>query len=185
MSAQSSGFKLDIDRIRKQARSHVEQGAVTSGYEGERKVIVELLNASLATELVCMLRYRRHHFMSAQLGGIQGFSITQELLTHANEELAHADLLAQRIMQLGGEPDFSPKTLTERSHADYAVGKDLPSMLVEDLVAERIAIDAYGEMIRFIGDKDPTTRRMLEQILEQEEEHADELADFLERRRRH
>lgn len=183
MTGKTSGFALDLDGIRKRARSHVERGAVTEGYEGERETILELLNGALATELVCVLRYRRHAFMSANLGGIRGFAIHDELLQHAADELQHADRIAERIMQLGGDPDFSPQTLLERSHTDYVAGKDLTSMLKEDLVAERIAIDAYGEIIRFIGEKDPTTRRMLEQILEQEEEHADDLADFLERRR--
>jgi len=179
----NSGFNIDVDAIRKRARNHVEEGAVTPGYEGARKEVIKLLNDALATELVCVLRYRRHYFMSANIGGIRGFAVHDELLQHANDELAHADRLAERIMQLGGEPDFSPATLLERSAADYSPGKDLPTMLKEDLIAERIAIDTYNEMIRYVGEKDHTTRRLLEQILEQEEEHADDLADFLEGRK--
>ena len=143
--------------------------------------MIELLNQALATELVCNLRYRRHYFMASAMAGIAGFAIADEFLEHANQEQAHADRIAERIVQLGGEPDFDPSRLAERSHAEYAAGSDLKSMLHEDLVAERIAIQTYAEMIRYVGDNDATTRRMLEQILEQEEEHADDLADFINR----
>jgi len=177
----SGSFSLDLKAIRERARSHIEDGAVTQDYQGDRDTILRLLNDSLATELVCVLRYRRHYFMSSNLGGIVGFAVANELLTHANEEQAHADRIAERIVQLGGEPNFDPEGLASRSHSDYVAGNDLKSMLREDLVAERIAIDIYSEIIRYVGDKDPTTRRLFEDILEQEEEHADELADFLRR----
>ena len=174
-------FSLDLEAIKQRARTHISEGAVTPGYQGDRVTIIKLLNDSLATELVCVLRYRNHHFMSASLGGIAGHAVTGELLNHSQEELAHADKLAQRITQLGGLPDFSPDTLTARSHADYAVSGSLRGMLTEDLVAERIAIESYSAIIAFVGEKDPTTRRLFEEILGQEEEHADELADFLKR----
>ena len=174
-------FSLDLEAIKQRARTHINEGAVTPGYQGDRATIIKLLNDSLATELVCVLRYRNHHFMSASLGGIAGHAVTGELLNHSQEELAHADKLAQRITQLGGLPDFSPDTLTARSHADYAVSGSLRGMLTEDLVAERIAIESYTAIIAFVGEKDPTTRRLFEEILGQEEEHADELADFLKR----
>ena len=174
-------FTMDLKAIRERARSHIEDGAVTQNYQGERETILKLLNEALATELVCVLRYRRHYFMSSNLGGIVGFAVADELLTHANQEQAHADRLAERIVQLGGEPNFDPEGLASRSHSDYVAGTDLKSMLREDLIAERIAIDTYSEIIRYIGENDATTRRLFEEILEQEEEHADELADFLRR----
>ena len=166
----------DIQTLRKRARQHIDEGSVTAGYSANREVVLELLNASLATELVCVLRYRRHHFMAK---GIHSQSVAQEFLDHANEELGHADQLAERIVQLGGEPDFAPAGLVGRSHAEYVEGDSLASMIREDLVAERIAIDSYRDIIKFLGDKDPTTRRMMEGILAVEEEHADDLADLL------
>ena len=166
----------DIQTLRKRARQHIDQGSVTAGYSANREVVLELLNASLATELVCVLRYRRHHFMAK---GIHSQSVAQEFLDHANEELGHADQLAERIVQLGGEPDFAPAGLVGRSHAEYVEGNTLASMIREDLVAERIAIDSYRDIIRYLGDQDPTTRRMMEGILAMEEEHADDLADLL------
>lgn len=169
-------YKLDIEQIRKNARKHVEQGAQTSLYMGDPTEIIALLNESLATELVCTLRYRRHFYTAS---GIHSKSIAAEFKVHADEELAHADLIAERIVQLGGEPDFNPDSLLNRSHADYNESTDLKEMIKENLVAERIAIDAYHALIRYIGDKDPTTRVMLEGILAQEEEHADELADWI------
>jgi bacterioferritin len=172
-------FVLEVEAIRTRARANIEAGAVTRGYAADRDTVLRLLNDALATEIVCWLRYMRHYFMSDVVGGIAGFAITQELLEHANEERAHADKIATRIVQLGGKPDLDPKTLAPRAHAEYVEGTDLKSMLREDLIAERIAIDTYGEIIRYIGDKDPTTRRLFEAVLEQEEEHADELADFL------
>jgi bacterioferritin len=168
-----------VDAIRERARVHVDDGAVTEGYQADRKAVLQILDEALATELVCMLRYRRHYFMSASLGGIHGFAVGTELLKHADQELAHADRLAERIVQLGGQPNFDPDTIAERSHAEYSEGADLSAMLREDLVAERIAIETYGELIRYLGPSDPTTRRLLEDILAQEEEHADDLADFL------
>ena len=170
------GFIEEIDAIRQRARQHIEDGAVTNTYKGDRNAIISLLNDALATELVCVLRYRRHHFMAT---GIDAQPIAAEFLEHANEEQAHADALAARIVQLGGDPDFSPAMLAERSHSEYVTGDSLYEMLREDLIAERIAIDTYGQIIRFIGDDDPTTRRMLESILANEEEHADELASML------
>jgi bacterioferritin len=174
-------FSLDLEGIKTRAREHLDEGAVTSGYKAERETILKLLNDSLATELVCVLRYRNHHFMSSALSGIAGHAVTSELMKHSEEEQAHADALAGRITQLGGRPDFSPTALSTRSHAEYAISDSLRGMLTEDLVAERIAIETYSTIIRFIADKDPTTRRLLEGILEQEEEHADELSDFLKR----
>ena len=174
-------FNLDLEQIRQKARADVENGAVTAAYRGDREQVIELLNRALATELVCNLRYRRHYFMVSAVGGIPGFAIEDEFLEHANQEQAHADRIAARIVQLGGQPDFDPKGLCDRSHAEYVAGTDIKSMLHEDLVAERIAVQTYAEMIRHIGDNDPTTRRMLEEVLEQEEEHADDLADFLSR----
>jgi bacterioferritin len=166
-----------IADLRSQARQHIEQGAVTAGYDADRPKVLQLLNEALATEIVCVLRYRRHHFMAS---GIHGQSVGAEFLVHSNEEQAHADLLAARIVQLGGEPDFSPDTLSERSHAEYVPAESLAEMIRENLVAERIAIDSYRDMVRYLGDKDPTTSVLLKQILAVEEEHADELADLLE-----
>lgn len=171
-------FISDIQTIRERARQHIESGAVTAGYEADRETVLKLLNEALATELVCTLRYRRHYFMAQ---GINGPSAAAEFQQHAQEEQGHADLLAARIVQLGGEPDFSPEGLAERSHAEYIEGETLTDMMKEDLVAERIAIDSYGEMARYIGDKDITTRRLLEQILAVEEEHADDLVNLLKR----
>ncbi len=166
----------DIPTLRKRARQHIDEGSVTAGYSANRNEVIELLNASLATELVCVLRYRRHHFMAK---GIHSQSVAQEFLDHSNEELGHADKIAERIVQLGGEPDFAPDGLTRRSHAEYVEGTTLASMIREDLVAERIAIDSYRDIIKYLGDKDPTTRRLMEWILAVEEEHADDLADLL------
>ena len=166
----------DVKTLRKQARQHIEEGAVTSGYSADRKAVLKMLNDALATEIVCVLRYRRHHFMAT---GIESKSIADEFMLHSNEEQGHADLLAERIVQLGGEPDFSPDSLTGRSHAEYIEADTLVKMIREDLVAERIAIDSYREMIQYLGDQDPTTKRMLESILAVEESHAEEMADLL------
>lgn len=166
----------DVTTLRQRARAHIDQGAVTAGYSADRSEVVKLLNDALATELVCMLRYRRHHFMAR---GIHGKGIADEFLIHSNEEQGHADQLAQRIVQLGGEPDFSPDSLNGRSHAEYIEGATLIDMIKEDLVAERIAIDSYRELIAYLGHQDPTTSQMLKGILAVEEEHADELADLL------
>jgi len=167
--------RIDVPALRKRARNHIPDGAVTAGYSGDRQAIVNLLNDALATEIVCVLRYRRHYFTAR---GIHSQSVAQEFLAHSNEELGHADQIAERIIQLGGEPDFAPQDLAGRSHAEYVAGDSLTSMMREDLVAERIAIDSYREMIRYVGNDDPTTRRMLEGILAVEEEHADDLADL-------
>lgn len=174
-------FLTDIKTLRERARKHIEDGAVTAGYQADRATVIKLLNEALATELVCILRYKRHFFMAS---GINADAVAQEFLQHANEEQQHADQIAARIVQLKGEPNFNPEGLTLRSHAEYVEGKDLIDMIKEDLVAERIAIDSYGEMIRYIGDKDITTRRMLEGILAMEEEHADDLASLLEELKR-
>ena len=170
-------FLTDIKTLRARARKHIEDGAVTAAYRADRTTVIKLLNEALATEIVCILRYKRHHFMAA---GINAEAVAAEFLVHANEEQMHADQIAARIVQLKGEPNFSPDGLATRSHAEYVEGEDLIDMIKEDLVAERIAIESYGEMIRYIGDKDVTTRRMLEGILAMEEEHADDLASMLE-----
>ncbi|GLO39740.1 bacterioferritin [Pseudomonas putida] len=167
----------DVQTLRERARQHVEQGAVTEGYDADRQQILRLLNDSLATELVCVLRYKRHYFMAS---GIKASVAADEFLEHANQEAEHADKLAERIVQLGGEPDFNPDNLSQRSHAQYVAGTSLKEMVLEDLVAERIAIDSYREIIQYIGDKDPTTRRIFEDILAQEEEHADDMSDLLQ-----
>lgn len=170
-------FLTDIQTLRKQARQHIDEGAVTAGYRADRETVLKLLNDVLATEIVCALRYRRHHFMAR---GIHAKGIADEFLIHANEEQGHADIIAERIVQLGGEPDFSPAGLMSRSHSEYVEGETLVDMIKENLVAERIAIDSYRDIIAYIGHNDPTTRRTLEAILAVEENHADELADLLE-----
>ena len=167
----------DVATLRSRARQNVENGAVTEGYDADREEIIRLLNASLATELVCVLRYKRHYFMAS---GVKAAVAAEEFLEHATQEAEHADKLAERIVQLGGEPDLDPDTLTRRSHAEYKEGKNLKDMVRENLIAERIAIDSYREMIDYIGDKDTTTKRILESILAQEEEHADEFSDLLD-----
>jgi len=167
----------DVRTLGSQARKRIEEGAVTAGYSADRREVLKLLNDALATEFVCVLRYRRHYFMAR---GIHSKGIADEFLIHSNEELGHADLIAERIVQLGGEPEFAPHALTQRSHAGYVAGKTLIGMIKEDLVAERIAIDSYREMIQYLGEHDPTTSQMLKEILAVEEEHADELVDLLE-----
>lgn len=159
------------------ARTSLDDGAITPAFGPHRDAIVKLLNGALATELVCILRYKRHHFMAS---GLSSPAIAAEFMVHAQEETEHADSLAKRIVQLGGEPDFSPATLLQRSHADYDDSNDLKTMVRVNLIAERVAIEAYHQMIQLIGEKDSTTRRVLEHILSQEEEHADELSDWLE-----
>ncbi len=166
----------DVKTLRRQARKHIEQGAVTVGYSADRTEVLKRLNEALATEMVCVLRYRRHHFMAR---GIDAKSIADEFMAHSIEEQGHADQIAARIVQLGGEPDFAPDSLSGRSHAEYVAGNTLVEMIQEDLVAERIAIDSYRELIQYLADHDPTTSRMLKEILAVEEGHADELADFL------
>lgn len=169
-------FFTDIQELRRRARQHIEKGAVTEGYEGDRETVIKLLNEALATELVCVLRYRYHYYMA---GGIHYESVAEEFWQHAQEEQAHADQLAERITQLQGKPNFHPEGLLSRSHSEYVEGNNLIEMIKEDLIAERVAIDSYSEMIQYIGDKDPTTRRLLESILEKEEEHANDLSEFL------
>ena len=171
----STHLRLD-ERALEAAKRSLEKGAVTPSYGPWRQDIIKLLNDALATEIVCTLRYKRHYYTAK---GVASPAIAEEFLVHANEETAHADLLAERIVQLGGEPDFSPTTLTERSHADYDESSELQAMIRSNLIAERVAIEAYSQMIALIGDKDSTTRRILESILSQEQEHADELADWL------
>ncbi|WP_191830734.1 bacterioferritin [Pseudomonas fluorescens] len=166
----------DVKTLRERARQHVEQGAVTEGYNADREKILRLLNESLATEWVCALRYKRHYYMAS---GIKASVAAEEFLEHATQELEHADKLAERIVQLGGEPDLNPDNLSKNSHAQYVAGKNLKEMVLEDLVAERIAIESYREIIQYIGEADPTTRRIFEDILAQEEEHADDMADLL------
>ncbi|MDI1253240.1 ferritin-like domain-containing protein [Thermomonas sp.] len=162
--------------LRANARKNAEQGAVTQSYDADRKVVLEKLNEALATEWVCVLRYYRHYFMAE---GMLSDAVKAEFLEHAQQEQAHANKIAERIVQLGGEPDLDPDTLTKRAHAEYKPGKDLRNMVKENLVAERIAIDSYRELINYIGDKDTTTKRMLMDIMAQEEEHADDMADML------
>lgn len=166
----------DIQTLRQRARQHIEAGAVTAGYLADRETVLKMLNDALATEIVCMLRYRRHHFM---VRGLYSKAIAEEFLLHSDEEQEHADMLAERIVQLGGEPNLSPESLLGRSHAEYVEGVTLVDMIKENLVAERIAIDSYREFIQYLGDQDPTTLRLLESILAAEEEHADDLADLL------
>lgn len=176
-SEKQKPFLTDVKELRRRARQHIERGAVTEGYRGDPEVVVKLLNEALATEIVCVLRYKRHYFMA---NGIHAQSVAQEFLQHANEEQGHADELAVRIVQLGGEPNLNPEGMLTRSHSEYVEGQSLIEMIREDLVAERVAIDSYGEMIAYVSDKDPTTRRMLEGILAVEEEHAEDLSSLLQ-----
>lgn len=172
-----SKFLTDIKTLRERARKEIEKGAVTPGYKADRTTVNNILNEALATEIVCVLRYKRHFYMAS---GINAQSVAAEFLQHANEEQVHADQIAQRIVQLGGEPNFSPEGMLTRSHSEYVEGGSLTDMITEDLVAERVAIDSYRDMINFLGNDDPTTRRMLEGILAMEEEHADDLVSLLE-----
>ena len=175
--AKTKSFVSDIENIRKRARENIDKGAITAGYSADRETVIKLLNESLATELVCVLRYKYHYYMAS---GINAQSIKAEFLQHANEEQGHADLLAERITQLDGKPNLSPEGLLSRSHADYVEGEDIVDMIKEDLVAERIAIDSYREAINYVGTDDPTTRRVLEGILAMEEEHAEDMNTLLE-----
>lgn len=170
-------FLTDVKTLRKRAREHIEEGAVTQGYKGDRDMVIKLLNEALATEIVCVLRYKRHYLTAS---GINAQSVAAEFLQHATEEQGHADQLGQRIVQLGGEPNLSPDGLLTRSHSEYVEGITLIDMIKEDLIAERIAIDSYREMINYIGNNDSTTRRLLEGILAVEEEHAEDLVTLLE-----
>lgn len=178
VSPQKKGpFLTDIEEIRRRARKHIENGAVTPDYQGDLKTVLRVLNEALATELVCVLRYKRHHYTAK---GIHSQAVAEEFLEHAQEEQGHADQIAERITQLGGEPNFNPEGLLTRSHSEYVEGGTLLEMIREDLVAERVAIESYTEIIRYLGDSDPTSRRMMEEILANEEEHAEEMKTLLE-----
>ncbi|HVZ73155.1 MAG TPA: ferritin-like domain-containing protein [Polyangia bacterium] len=172
-----AAFLSDVTELRRRAREHIEKGAVTAVYGSDRATVIKLLNEALATELVCVLRYKFHYFMAT---GIHSQAVAAEFLEHANEEQAHADLIAERITQLDGKPELDPRGLATRSHSEYVEGTGLVDMIREDLVAERVAIESYTEIIRYIGDGDPTTRRMLEKILAVEEEHAEDMKTLLE-----
>ena len=171
-----SNHLSDVQTLRANARSHIDSGPVIAAYRANREQVIEVLNEALATELVCVLRYKRHYY-TAQ--GIQAGPVAAEFLQHAAEEQGHADQIAARIVQLQGEPDFNPATLIERSHSEYVPGTTLVEMIIEDLVAERIAIESYGEIARWLGDSDITSRRLMESILASEEEHADDLVNLL------
>ncbi len=175
-SSAPGAFVTDIEELRRRARKHIENGAVTDSYTADRPTVIKVLNEALATEIVCILRYKRHYFMAT---GIHASAVAAEFQEHAAEEQVHADRIAERITQLDGEPNFNPDGLTSRSHAQYVEGNSLVDMIKEDLVAERIAIESYSEIVRYLGDRDITTRRMMEEILQNEEEHADDLKDLL------
>ena len=170
-------FVSDIQELRRRAREHMEQGAVTSSYSANRETVIRILNEVLATEIVCVLRYKRHYYMAT---GIHAQAVAAEFLEHANEEQSHADIAAERITQLGGEPNFDPEGLATRSHSQYVAGGSLLDMVREDLVAERIAVESYTEIIRYLGDDDPTTRIAMEKIMAKEEEHADDMKKLLD-----
>ena len=176
-SISAGDFLSDVKELRRRARQHIQDGAVTAGYGADREKVIAILNEALATEIVCILRYKRHYFMA---NGIHANAVAQEFAEHAAEEQGHADRIAGRITQLGGEPNFNPEGLATRSHSQYVEGASLVDMIKEDLVAERIAIESYGEIVRFLGERDVTTRRMMEEILANEEEHADDLRDLLQ-----
>jgi bacterioferritin len=177
ISSGNGAVLSNIQTLRKRARKNIEEGAVTKGYTADREAVIRLLNEALATELVCVLRYKRHFFMAK---GIHSDPVKAEFLAHAGEEMAHADRLAKRIVELGGEPNFSPDGLSARSHAEYIEGDTLNSMIKENLIAERIAVESYREMVAYLAEHDPTTQRMLKEILAGEEEHAEDLASLLQ-----
>jgi bacterioferritin len=172
-----TSFLSDVQTLRERARRHIEQGAVTEAYKGDVDVVIRLLNTALATELVCVLRYKRHYFMAS---GIHAQPVAAEFLEHAKQEEEHADRIAERIVQLGGAPDFSPEGLASRSHAEYVEGTSLTDMMREDLIAERVAIESYSEIVQYLEGRDPTTRRLMEEILAVEEEHAEDLNSLLQ-----
>jgi len=174
----SDDFLTDVQTLRARAREEIEKGPITAAYGADVDRVISVLNEALATELVCVLRYKNHYYAA---DGLNAEPAAQEFLEHAGEEQMHADRIAARIAQLGGEPDYNPDTLTARSHSEYKTSADLITMIKEDLVAERVAIASYAEIIQWLGDKDPTTRRLLESILENEEEHADDLRSLLEK----
>jgi len=171
-----SELLTDIAKLRQRARQHMDQGPITSGYKADRTKVIAVLNEALATEIVCVLRYKRHYYMAK---GINAEPVAQEFLQHATEEQMHADQIAQRIVQLQGEPNFNPEGLTSRSHSEYIEGQSLVDMIREDLVAERIAVESYSEIVRWLGNDDPTTRSLMEEILKKEEEHADDLSNMI------
>ncbi len=173
-----TSFKADIEEIRRRAKEKMEDGAVTSHYKADREKVISVLNEVLATETVCVLRYKNHYYMAK---GVHAPGIEEEFLEHANEEQEHADKVAKRIAELGGTPNLNPKGLSERSHAEYGTGETLNEMIQEDLIAERIAIATYSEIVRWLGNDDPTTRRLIEELLAKEEEHADDMAKLLSR----
>ncbi|MDQ2866477.1 MAG: bacterioferritin [Candidatus Eremiobacteraeota bacterium] len=175
MSTQT--FLTDVTELRRRAREHMDRGALTQGYELDPKQVIDILNQAVATEVVCVLRYKRHYYSAK---GLNKDAVAAEFLEHATEEQSHADRISERITQLGGDPDLNPATLTARSHSEYEEGDDLVSMIKENLVAERVAIESYREMIRFFGDKDITTRRLIESVLGNEEEHANDMLDLLD-----
>ncbi len=177
MAANKKPFLTDVKTLRKRARQHIERGAITAGYKADRETVVKVLNEALATEIVCVLRYKYHYYMAS---GINAQSVAAEFLQHAAEEQEHADRIAERITQLEGEPNLSPEGLLTRSHSEFVKGDDLVDMIKENLVAERIAIDSYREIIQYLGNDDSTTRRMLEDILAMEEEHAEDMSTLLE-----
>jgi bacterioferritin len=174
-------FLTDVETLRKRAREHIDDGPITASYGADRERVISVLNEALATELVCVLRYKRHYYTAT---GIEAGPVATEFLQHADEEMGHADQIAMRITQLNGEPNFDPANLSARSHSEYDASTDLEAMIKEDLVAERVAIASYSEIIRWLGENDPTTRRMLEAILAVEEEHATDLLSLLEKVRR-
>jgi bacterioferritin len=176
--AEQGSFITDIKDLRRRARQHIENGAVTAGYKVDRETALKLLNEALATEIVCVLRYKRHYYAAT---GINSEGVRAEFLEHAGEEQQHADQISERITQLGGEPNLNPEGMLSRSHSEYVEGTSLVDMIKEDLVAERIAIESYTDIIRFFGEGDPTSRRLMEEILAKEEEHANDLADLLKR----
>lgn len=173
----SKPFLTDIKKIRERARQNMHNGAVTDGYSADKETVIKILNEALATEIVCTLRYKHHYYMAY---GLSAEMVAQEFLEHAQQEQEHSDRIAERITQLGGKPNFSPEGIETRSHSEYVEGDTLRQMIEEDLVAERIAIDSYREIIQYLGEQDPTTRRMMEDILAVEEEHADDMAGLLE-----
>jgi bacterioferritin len=178
VSEKAQPFLSDVKELRRRARENIDKGAVTDGYKLDVKQVCDILNQALATEIVCVLRYKRHYFMAT---GLNKDAVAAEFLEHANDEQGHADSIAERITQLGGEPNLDPKGMASRSHSEYKPGNTLLEMIKEDLIAERIAIESYTEIIRYLGDKDVTTRRLMEQILAVEEEHANDMHDLLER----
>ncbi len=171
-------FLSDVKELRRRARENIERGAITDSYELDSNVVCDILNQALATEIVCVLRYKRHYFMAT---GLNKDAVAAEFLEHANDEQNHADRIAERITQLRGSPDFNPEGLASRSHSEYKEGTSLVDMIKEDLIAERVAIESYSEIVRFLGEKDPTSRRLMEDLLAVEEEHANDMNDLLQK----